>query len=67
MPAYLGELMAGMEIIYPGNISLKVDRDGNATIDETEVCDGCNKQTSKTGGIMALEMSVWLCAECRPK
>jgi hypothetical protein len=35
MPAYLGELMAGMEIIYPGNMSLKVDRDGNATIDET--------------------------------
>ena len=59
--------MAGMEIIYPGNISLKVDRDGNATIDETEVCDGCNKQTSKAGGIMALEMSVGLCAECRPR
>ena len=59
--------MAGMEIIYPGNISLKVDRDGNAVIDETEICDGCNRQTSKTGGIMALEMSVWLCAECRPQ
>jgi hypothetical protein len=57
--------MAGMEIIYPGNMSLKVDKDGNAVIDETEVCDGCNRQTSKTGGIMALEMSVWLCADCR--
>ncbi len=67
MPAYLGELMAGMEIIYPGNMSLKVDRNGNAVIDETEVCDGCNRQTSKAGGIMALEMSVWLCADCRPK
>ena len=31
--------MAGMEIIYPGNISLKVDREGNAVIDETEICD----------------------------
>ena len=59
--------MGAMEIIYPGNISLKVDREGNATIDETEVCDSCNKQTSKAGGIMALEMSVWLCAECRPR
>ena len=59
--------MAGMEIIYPGNISLKVDRDGNATINETDICDGCNRQTSKSGGIMALEMSVWLCAECRPR
>ena len=67
MPAYLGKLMAGMEIIYPGNMSLKVDRNGNAVIDETEVCDGCNRQTSKTGGIMALEMSVWLCADCRPR
>lgn len=57
--------MAGMEIIYPGNISLKVDREGNSTIDETEVCDGCNRETSKTGGIMALEMSVWICADCR--
>ena len=59
--------MAGMEIIYPGNISLKVDRDGNATIDETEVCDGCNRETSKAGGVIALEMAIWLCAECRPR
>jgi len=59
--------MGDMEIIYPGNISLKVDREGNATIDETEVCDCCNKQTSKAGGIMALEMQVWVCAECRPR
>ena len=59
--------MAGMEIIYPGNISLKVDRDGNATIDETETCDCCNKQTSKAGGVMALEMAIWVCADCRPR
>ena len=59
--------MAGMEIIYPGNISLKVDRDGNATIDETEICDCCNKQTSKAGGVMALEMAIWVCADCRPR
>jgi len=59
--------MAGMEIIYPGNISLKVDRDGNAVINETDVCDGCNRQTSRAGGIMDFEMSVWLCADCRPR
>jgi hypothetical protein len=59
--------MGAMEIIYPGNISLKVDREGNATIDETEICDCCNKQTSKAGGIMALEMQLWVCAECRPR
>ena len=59
--------MAGMEIIYPGNISLKVDRKGNAVIDETEICDACNKQTSKTGGVMPLEMSIWVCADCRPR
>jgi hypothetical protein len=59
--------MAGMEIIYTGNMSLKVDRNGNVIIDETEVFDGCNRQTSKAGGIMALEMSVWLCADCRPR
>ena len=59
--------MAGMEIIYPGNISLKVDRDGNAVIDETETCDCCNRQTSKAGGIMALEMMIWVCADCRPR
>lgn len=59
--------MGAMEIIYPGNISLKVDREGNATIDETEVCDACNKETSKAGGIMALEMQLWVCAECRPR
>ena len=59
--------MAGMEIIYPGNVSLKVDRDGNATIDETDTCDGCNKQTSKAGGGMALEMAIWVCSDCRPR
>jgi ribosomal protein L37AE/L43A len=59
--------MAGMEIIYPGNLSLKVDRDGNATIDETETCDACNRQTSKAGGVMALEMMIWVCADCRPR
>ena len=59
--------MAGMEIIYPGNISLKVDRYGNATIDETETCDCCNRQTSKAGGIMAQEMMIWVCADCRPR
>lgn len=59
--------MAGMEIIYPGNISLKVDREGNSVIDETEICDACNKQTSKAGGIMSLEMSIWICASCRPR
>jgi hypothetical protein len=59
--------MAGMEIVYPGNISLKVDREGNAVIDETETCDSCNKVTSKAGGIMALEMMIWVCAECRPR
>ena len=59
--------MAGMEIIYPGNISLKVDREGNATIDETEICDCCNKQTSKAGGIMSLAMAIWVCADCRPR
>jgi ribosomal protein L37AE/L43A len=59
--------MAGMEIIYPGNISLKVDREGNAVIDETETCDACNKQTSKAGGVMALEMMIWVCADCRPR
>jgi len=59
--------MAGMEIIYLGNMSLKVDRDGNATIDETDTCDCCNKQTSKAGGVMALEMPIWGCAERRPR
>jgi ribosomal protein L37AE/L43A len=54
-----------MEIIYPGNISLKVDRDGNATIDETEVCDGCNKETSKAGGILDIQAAIWICADCR--
>ena len=65
MRTCLGELMGAMEIIYPGNISLKVDRDGNATINDTDVCDGCNRQTSRAGGIMDFEMSVWLCADCR--
>lgn len=59
--------MAGMEIIYPGNVSLKVDRNGNETISETEICDACNKQTSKTGGVYALEMQIWVCADCRPR
>ena len=59
--------MAGMEIIYPGNLSLKVDREGNATIDEPDTCDCCNKQTSKAGGVMALEMAIWVCADCRPR
>lgn len=59
--------MGAMEIIYPGNISLKVDRDGNAVIDETEVCDGCNRQTSKAGGLLDKEAAIWLCADCRPK
>ena len=57
--------MGAMEIIYPGNISLKVDRDGNATIDETEVCDGCNKETSKAGGILDIQAAIWICADCR--
>jgi len=59
--------MAGMEIIYPGNMSLKVDNAGNATVDETDICDACNKQTSKAGGVMALEMMIWVCADCRPR
>jgi len=59
--------VAGMEIIYPGNVSLKVDREGNAVIDETETCDACNKVTSKAGGIMSLEMMIWICASCRPR
>jgi ribosomal protein L37AE/L43A len=57
--------MAGMEIIYPGNLSLKVDRHGNAVIDETETCDSCNKQTSKAGGLLDLEAAIWVCADCR--
>jgi len=59
--------MAGMEIIYPGNMSLKVDSAGNAVVDETDICDACNKQTSKAGGVMALEMMIWVCADCRPR
>ena len=59
--------MGAMEIIYPVNISLNVDREGNAVIDETETCDSCNKVTSKAGGILDIQAAIWICAECRHK
>ena len=58
--------MGEMEIIYPGNISLKVDRDGNATIDETDTCDQCEKVTSRAGGVSYYDGGLWICANCRP-